>query len=184
MVALFNLLVDLPQNQRKAARWSRKAVSLLGSRATAPQLMRSGKLISKPTPGRMYFFYYDPKTKAKLPFYDIFPLVFPVDSFRGGFVGLNFHYLPYGLRFKLLQDIQSYRTNNKFDSTTRLAATYNSLRGMSTIKPTIKKYLWKHVRSNFLRVDVDEMAIATYLPVAIFKKASIGTVFADSRRKI
>ena len=39
-------------------------------------------------------FVYDPKTKAKLPFYDTFPLVLPIDTFRGGFIGLNFHYLP------------------------------------------------------------------------------------------
>ena len=62
--------------------------------------------------------------------------------------------------------------------------TYNAVKGIGLIKPAIKKYLWRQVQSNFLRVDVDEMAIAIYLPVAQFKKASLGKVFADSRRKI
>ena len=30
-------------------------------------------------------------------------------------------------------------------------------------KPTIKKYLYSSIRSNFLRVDVDEMAIAVVI---------------------
>ena len=41
-----------------------------------------------------------------------------------------------------------------------------------------------NVQSGFRRIDVDEMAIAIYLPVAQFKKRSLGSVFADSRRKI
>jgi hypothetical protein len=50
------------------------------------------------------------------------------------------------------------------------------------IKPTVKKYLWKHVRSNFLRIDVDEMAVAVYLPVQKFRKATAQRVWSDSRR--
>jgi hypothetical protein len=32
--------------------------------------------------------------------------------------------------------------------------------------------LWSHVKSNFLRIDYDEAALAVYLPVAQFKKGS------------
>ena len=45
-----------------------------------------------------------------------------------------------------------------------------------------KKYLWKHVRSNFLRINVDEMALAAYLPVAQFQGRTLGGVFAAARR--
>ena len=58
------------------------------------------------------------------------------------------------------------------------------VKNVNLIKPAIKRYLWSHVQSNFLRIDTDEMAIAINLPVADFKKASLGSVFADSRRKI
>jgi len=108
----------------------------------------------------------------------------PIDVIRGGFIGLNFHYLPYGLRFKLLEQLQQFASNSKFDQSTRLQVTYEAVKNIGLIKPAIKKYLFRYVRSNFLRVDVDEMAIAIYLPVARFRKASIQKVFADSRRKI
>jgi hypothetical protein len=52
------------------------------------------------------------------------------------------------------------------------------------IKPTVKKYLWKHVRSNFLRIDVDEMAIAVYLPVQQFRKSTPQRVWSDSKRAV
>jgi len=110
--------------------------------------------------------------------------VLPFELIRGGFIGLNFHYLPYGLRFKLLEQLQQFATNTKFDQSTQLRVTYNAIRKIDLVKPAIKKYLFNYVRSNFLRVDVNEMAIAVYLPVARFQKASIQKVFADSRRKI
>lgn len=184
MVKIFEPLKDLQDNQLQSQRWYRSAVDLIANRATANKLMASGKLNGRPSAGRMSMFFYDPKTKAKLPYYDTFPLVLPVDTFRGGFVGLNFHYLPYGLRFKLLEQLQSYASNGKFDSSTKLQVGYSNLKGEGIIKPAIKKYLWSQVRSNFLRVNVDEMAIAIYLPVAQFKGASLGKVFADSRKAI
>jgi len=55
---------------------------------------------------------------------------------------------------------------------------------INLIKPTIKKYLYSHVRSQFLRIDFDEAALAVYLPVQQFRKASESKVWADSRRSI
>ena len=64
-------------------------------------------------------FFYDPKTK-QLPFYDTFPLVLPFELIRGDVYRLNFHYLPYGLRFKLLEQLQQFATNTKFDQSTQI----------------------------------------------------------------
>ena len=97
---------------------------------------------------------------------------------------MNFHYLPYALRFKLLQELQRYASNTDFDRTTVINASYNTLKNIGLIKPTIKKYLWKHIRSNFLKITADEMAIAVYLPVQQFRKATTQRVFADSRRAV
>ena len=49
-------------------------------------------------------------------------------------------------------------------------------------KVAIKRYLYSHVRSNFLRVNVNEMALAAYLPVAQFQGKTIGGVFAAARK--
>lgn len=184
MANIFDPLKDLQGNQLKSATWYRNAASLIADRATQTKLMRQGKILGRPSAGRLSMFLYDAKTKAKLPYWDAFPLVLPVDVFKGGFVGINFHYLPYALRFKLLEQLQTYASNDKFDSSTKLQVGYSNLKGQSIIKPAIKKYLWRQVRSNFRRIDVDEMAIACYLPVADFQGASLGKVFAAARRVI
>ena len=126
--------------------------------------MRQGKVNASPSAGRMNLFVYDPKYKKTLPFYDTFPLVLPLETIRGGFMGLNFHYLPYPLRFRLLERMQKFATNSKFDSSTKLLAGYGDVSNINLIKPAIKKYLYSNVQSGFRRIDVDEMAIAVYLP--------------------
>ena len=63
------------------------------------------RMTDSPSPGRMYMFSYDPKTKDKLPYYDRFPLVFPFDSAPGGFMGLNLHYLSPMLRARFLDKL-------------------------------------------------------------------------------
>ena len=49
-------------------------------------------------------------------------------------------------------------------------AGYGDVSNINLIRPAIKKYLYSNVQSGFRRIDVDEMAIAVYLPVAHFKK--------------
>jgi len=41
--------------------------------------------------------------------------------------------------------------------------------------------LYKQARSNFLRIDANESAIAVMLPVAQFAKESVRRVYTDSR---
>jgi len=181
---IFEPIKDLQDGSLRSAQWYRNAVSLIADRVSQNKLMSEGKLNNQPSVGRMNMFAYDPKYKNTLPFYDVFPLVLPLEPIKGGFMGLNFHYLPYPLRFRLLERMQKFATNSKFDSTTKLLANYDDVKSINLIKPAIKKYLYKQVQSRFRRIDTDEMAIAVYLPVADFKKRSIGSVFADSRRKI
>ena len=136
----------------------------------------------RPSAGRMSMFFYDPKTKGRLPYYDTFPLVLPIEPAPKGFIGLNFHYLPYGARFAFLQQLQTLASNSKFDQSTKIQATYDSVKSNKYVKASIKRYLYSQVRSQFLRVDVNEMALAAYLPVAQFQGATIGSVFAKSRK--
>jgi hypothetical protein len=181
-IDIFNPLVDLQNNKMKSASWYRSAVSLVADRTSPTELFASGKLLGKPSAGRMSMFFYDPKFKARLPYYDIFPLVLPLETMKGGFIGLNFHYLPYGARFQFLQQLQRYASNGKFDQSTRIQASYDSVKSNKYVKASIHRYLWSHVRSQFLRVNVNEMALAAYLPVAQFQGATVGKVFAKSRK--
>ena len=183
MANILDPLVDKQGGIRKSAEWYRSNVASIADRVTARKLMSQGKLIGRPSAGRLNMFFYDPKLKKKLPYYDTFPLVLPLESISGGFMGLNFHYLPYMLRFKLLERLQKF-ADGGMTSTTKIEANYDSVKGINLIKPTIKKYLYNHVRSQFLRIDFNEAALAVYLPVQQFKKASESKVWSDSRKLI
>ena len=137
--------------------------------------------------GYMYAFKYDPKTKNDLPYYDTFPLIFPVRMDSDGFLGINFHYLPPVLRAKLMNALYSTLTNKKYDDTTKVKISYSILQSASKyryFKPMLKKYLRSHVRSQFLEVQVNEWDIAIFLPTESFRKADTGRVWEESRKQI
>ena len=129
-------------------------------------------------------FFYDPKHKKTLPYYDTFPLVLPLETYDDGFLGLNLHYLPIPLRIRLLDGLVDYSNNTAFDETTRLVVNYKRLKNIELIRPTIHKYLSGYTKSQFRRIDADEFTIATLLPVQRFKKASEKEVWRESRRMI
>jgi len=183
MANILDPLIDKQGGIRKSAAWYRSNVASIADRVTARKLMNQGKLIGRPSAGRLNMFFYDPKTKQKLPYYDTFPLVLPLEPIKGGFLGLNFHYLPYLLRFNLLQRLQKF-ADGGMKSTTKFEANYDDVKGINLVKPTIKKYLYSHVRSQFLRIDFDEAALAVYLPVQQFRKAGTSRVWSDSKRMI
>lgn len=137
--------------------------------------------------GNMYLFAYDPKHKETLPYYDRFPLIFPINKAKGGFLGINMHYLPPILRAKLMDQLYTVLNNKNFDETTRLRASYNILNGAAKFKefkPTIKHYLNAHVRTKPAYINPTEWDIALFLPTQKFVGASATQVYADSRRII
>jgi len=136
--------------------------------------------------GGMFFFYYDPKTKDSLPYYDRFPLVLPIERYSDGFLGLNLHYIHPKQRIILLDKLSQYRTNNKFDETTKLRLSYQTLSAASKafeMNPCIKRYLANHIESRFIEIHANEWDIAALLPVERFVGASTSKVWADSRKK-
>lgn len=122
--------------------------------------------------GKMYFFYYDPKHKKTLPVYDRFPLVFPIERYSDGFLGLNLHYLSQGERALLLRRLTEYRTARNLTERSRLRLTYDlisSTRKLASLsRPCIKRYLFDHVRSKFVEVIPSEWQQAIDLPVQMF----------------
>ena len=144
-------------------------------------LIRDGKQATRPFFGRMNMFIYAPKFAKKLPYYDTFPLVLPLERYSDGFLGINLHYLPIPLRIGLLDRLVDFSNNEKFDETTVLDLSYSTVKSIRAVKPTIHKYLSGYVRSRFRRIDADEFTIATLLPVQRFKKASANEVWKESR---
>jgi hypothetical protein len=137
--------------------------------------------------GGLYFFVYDPKGKAELPYYDRFPLVIPLKRTPDGFIGLNLHYLPLRYRIIFLQKLLPFAIYNDEDEIKRLRITYPMLDASSKLKefrPCIKQYLYSHVKSRILSVEHNEWDIATFLPIHQFKKAKPQEVWQDSVNEI
>ena len=176
-------VVKAAKGRPKSTQWYRDKIDEFG-KPGAMDLIRDGKRNNKPFFGRLNMFFYDPKLKAKLPYYDTFPLVLPLEPYSDGFLGINLHYLPMTLRLQLLDNLVDYSNNTKFDESTRLAVDYSKLKKLSIIKPTLKRYLAGRVKTQFRRIDADEFTVAALLPVQRFKKASAAEVYKDSRSMI
>ena len=175
---------------KEAQNWFRKKAQAMG-RINRQELLQDDqvKLVNRQNPliGSMNMFFYDPKHKDTLPYYDRFPLAIIVKPAPGGFYGLNLHYLPNVLRAKFLDALLDITNNDKYDETTKFNVTLKLLQSSSKMKffkPCLKHYLTRHVRSRLARVQAPEWEIATFLPTAQFEKANKSTVYTDSRKAI
>ena len=175
-----------PRSKESRA-WFRKKASQLG--VSRSGIFKEDEILlrSRPAVGSMYMYFYDPKHKETLPYYDRFPLTILVGPAKGGFYGLNLHYLPLDIRAKFLDSLLDTINNQRYDESTRFRLSYSMLQRASKLrafKPCFKHYLTKHVRSRFAKVQAPEWEIATFLPTADFEKASSSSVYRDSRRKM
>ena len=140
--------------------------------------------------GNMYCFFYEPKMKETLDYYDRFPLVFPIENYDDGFLALNMHYLPPILSARFMDNFYYSLNNEKYDSTTKLRPTlieYDILNGLAKYKyyrPCIKRYLTSQVSGKFLKVDPKDWEIALFLPMDRFKGARRQRVWKESRDTI
>ena len=171
---------------RAAGDWFREKVKQ-ASASTKMSAVTPGQLLKRQeegsaTLGKMLFYKYDPKFAKKLPYWDMYPLVFPFEKAKGGFYGLNLHYIPPRDRAVLMDELKEYATNNKYDATTRLKITYDLLKGYGRAVPCVKRYLGSNVRSNTVRINADEWEIAIFLPVERFQKEKKSVVWNDSRK--
>jgi hypothetical protein len=195
MTAIFDTILSkgvrsgqLPARTDASREWYRNA-SQEYKTVNETQLMKGGneRLTVRPMVGSMYMYYYDPKHKKTLPYYDRFPLVFPYRKVEGGFMGLNLHYLPLNYRAKLMDALYDVANNDKFDETTKLKFNYSILSNASKFKyfaPCIKHYLTDQVRSRFLYVYPSEWDVALFLPLERFQGATKQKVWAESKKLI
>lgn len=175
-----------PRTKESRAWFMKKARAIRG--ISREELMKEEPISSsgRRIIGSMQMFFYDPKHKETLPYYDTFPLVIVVKPAKGGFLGLNLHYLPPTLRAMFLDALMDNVTSKKsddakFDLTVRLLASTSKLK---YYEPCIKHYLNAQVKSKFAEVKAPEWEIATFLPTAQFQKATQTKVYADSRKMI
>jgi hypothetical protein len=137
--------------------------------------------------GKLYFFYYDPKGRDELTYYDRFPLVLVLDKYPDGFLGLNLHYLPYQYRVAFLDKLLRYAVMDGDDEIQRLRITYDILtasKRLREFRPCIKKYLHGQLMSKLITVQPDEWEVATLLPVQQFRGAPVQEVWQESLQTI
>jgi len=165
--------------------WLRAKVKDL--KPTSSGLMRDkDRLKNTSMIGKMYFYFYDPKTKDTMPYYDRFPLVIPIERYNDGFLGLNLHYIHPKHRMVLLDKLSDTMSNDTYDEKTKLKINYRYLAAASKIfeaNPCIKRYLFRQIESRFLEIAADEWDIAAMLPLESFVGATTSKVYADSRKK-
>jgi hypothetical protein len=175
----------LEPRTRYAREWLNSKLKNLNPSPAALIIDRQ-RLRDKTFIGKMYFYYYDPKTKDSMPYYDRFPLVIPIEQYSDGFLGLNLHYIHPRQRIILLDKLSKTATNKNFDEKTKLRLSYEYLKAASSsfeAMPCIKRYLFTQINSRFLEITADEWDIAALLPTSSFVGATENKVYADSRKK-
>jgi hypothetical protein len=143
-------------------------------------------IVGKDQIGQMFTFWYDAKHKKTLPYWDQFPLIFVIESYSDGFLGINMHYLPPAYRAKLMDALYTTSKSKKSDSD-KLLISYQLLKSASKyryFKPCVKRYLFSQVSSKFMVIRSDEWDMALCLPLERFKKVRKEIVWEESLDKI
>ena len=125
--------------------------------------------------GDLFCYYYNPKYRTTLPYYDMFPMIMLLSAEKETFLGINFHYLRPKWRAVLLD-----RVSAKLGSG---LPRWSKLRQIRQIAPTIKRYRFDHIMRRVIPIEENEQEIAIFLPTERFKKSAKAKVWADSERK-
>ena len=192
MASLFDTLqaqafrAGVTPRTKQSQQWFQRNVKKLGDVSGRTVLKDEAlKKTSKPKIGDMVMYFYDPKHKATLPYYDRFPLTIMVEPAAGGFYGLNLHYLSPSVRARFLDELMKLAPKNMTDTTRLQRMRYNTLKGVKKYKefePCFKHYLMSHVKSKIVRVPMTEWEIAIFLPTEEFKKVKSQSVWRYSRK--
>ena len=191
-MSLFQEIKESAQGRELSIKWYQNRIKHLGgSSLRNPRTLihdEEGHGVARVRPGwgELNLFQYTPKGPERLKYYDLFPIVLPLVKHRNGFTGLNFHYLPYVLRVKLLTLLaEAYGDEH----TQKINATYFMIRNMRLIRPIIRRYIRKQVETLYLRIPLDDMLIGILLPVQQFRTGPLDSssdvmsreVWRDSR---
>lgn len=173
---------------RKSRSWFDQQTNLLRSKAVPSRIIQQNSALMKPTivPGNLYLFMYDALNKDTLPYWDMFPLVFPYRRTGNTFFGLNFHYMPPVLRVKILEKLYGFRTNDKMDGTTRLKLSWQLISSASTYHPLancVKQYRFDQVQTRFLKIEPKDWVTAMMLPSERFVGSTRDKIWTETRNK-
>lgn len=129
-------------------------------------------------------FLYKPKGMNELPYYDRLPLVFPLRRFKGGFLGLNMHYLAPIYRARLMDALYDTLSDTNLTEETRLRISYKILNATTKyrwFRPCIKRYNTRYMQSTLIYIQPIEWNLALFVPSEQFRKKKKQVVWQDSK---
>ena len=144
-----------------------------------------GVSAGKPTIGQMYLFQYSAKWKDILPYWDMWPLIFPFDYAKDGFYGINLHYLPPNARTALMiRLIKAQGGGGNMNENFKLKLNYSIITSFKPAIPCIKRYLFSQVQGKGLYgIGGEDWSYAAALPLQKFQKESEKYVWSQSALK-
>lgn len=181
--------LTMSTRSKAAFDWFRSEVKNLMLTVSGNELMREvdgNKFIMSrnagQSVGRMVMFFYDPKLKKELPYYDRWPLIFVIGPKKGangeaGFLGLNMHYLEPRLRKQLFEALYTTINAKAYSQNKRLQISWDIIKNVSQsglYAPCVKHYLNPYVRSQFVMVHHDNWNEVLYLPNERFERGGKG----------
>lgn len=181
--------VELDRYSMESLKWfTSKINNLKNPTLLANQIKKeTGRNTNKFLIGGLYFFYYSAKHADRLPYWDAFPLVLPLERYKDGFLGLNLHYLPPRIRAGFMDKLMNFAIYDDEDEVKRLRITYeiiSATKRYKEFKPCVKRYLYSHLASKILAVQPNEWETAVFLPTHQFQKEKAGTVWKESVAQI
>lgn len=177
-------------DDERATKWLSSNLSKIKTGMKQETFIDSSKTVVRKeiSPGRMFFFGYSPKTKEQLHFWDEFPVVVVLHPQKGGFLGLNLHYLRPNRRADFLNKLLKYVDDPKYIANNNQAATmevtYALLKyasGLKDFRPCIKRYYYSHVITKVSFIPPKEWKTVPFFPLDKFKGASRADVWRLAR---
>lgn len=162
------------------------------------EFLRESSMLSLPKRlfiGQLLFFKYRPiddnflKRKSK-GYYDIFPLIFVTETHRGGFQGINLHYLSPEMRTELFNAIEKLipLIPGSEDRTNRINIKYEKLKTSKTIlrffSPCYRQYRWSGIIKPPIAIPYEFWRILTEKDIGYFMKGKKSIIYLDSWEKI
>lgn len=171
------------QDTEASKKWFREQARSVKSASATDVMTDQNRFVRRSSLGQVHvgqlvMYFYDPKTKAKLPYYDRFPLIFPIEMNKpgangeSGFLGINLHYLSPVQRAKLMDALYKINRMKNRSEKFKLNISYKLLKGTASLrlyKPCLKHYLYPFVRSRFFIVKPEEWDLVVALPLERFE---------------
>jgi hypothetical protein len=170
-----------------ARNWLTDSIYNVSKTQNRKKLLAEGETAAEAFVGKMFLYFYDAKTKKVLPYWDKFPLIFVIELYEDGWLGINLHYLPLQLRAALFDKLLQFADDKTLDKITKLRLSYALLKNVSQypeVRPCIKRYLSGYVRSELRVIDAADWEIAMFLPVEQFQKETKEYVWGESKKII